>query len=352
MARMSLSDQSPRVPVDGLEGVVCDLDGVVYHGATAVAGAVSALERLGGVVQVRYATNNASRTPTVVAAQLRELGITLDDADVLTSSTVGAQVLAESLPQGAAVLAVGGEGVRVALTESGLEPVTWADPAQPAPVAVLQGYGAEVTAAQLAEAAYAIQAGARWVATNTDRTLPTARGIAPGNGALVAAVRAAVDVDPEVVGKPGPLMYEQAARLLGRAPERMLGVGDRLETDIAGARAAGMRTALVLTGVHGPGDAAAAPAEQRPELLLEGLADLLVPYASPQRVGNGEWRCAGATARWDGAQIEVEGGGIGAARAAVALAWDLVDDGRLDADVAGAQVRSSVGHRPGAASTS
>jgi HAD superfamily hydrolase (TIGR01450 family) len=262
--------------------VVCDLDGVVYRGPDAVPGAVPALRA--APVPVRYATNNASRPPAVVAAQLRSLGLEVTDADVVTSSQAGAWVIEERVGSTAAVLAVGGPGVAAALGERGLTVAGRSAGADAsAPTAVLQGYGPQVTATDLAEAAYAVQAGAVWVATNTDATLPTERGMAPGNGALVTAVRCAVERDPDVVaGKPFPPLYLLCAERLGADASRILAVGDRLETDVAGAARTGMDSVLVLTGVHGVRDAALAPPGLRPTWLMPDLSWL--HHADPARV--------------------------------------------------------------------
>lgn len=265
--------------IEGYRGIVCDLDGVVYAGPHAIAHAVDALARATRKgVGVVYATNNASRPPREVAAHLRELGVMCEEDDVVNSSVAGAHVLGRSLAAGAAVLAIGGEGVADALTQEGLVPRRPGERSEAPPAAVLQGYGKEVTASDLAEAAYAIQGGARWVATNTDLTLPTDRGFAPGNGSLVAAVRLAVDVEPEVVGKPMPVMYELAAQRRGISASDVLAIGDRLETDIEGAVSAGMDSVLVLTGVHGLADAAAAAPDRRPTYVVEDLRGLFEPY--------------------------------------------------------------------------
>lgn len=279
-------------------GLVCDLDGVVYRGAQPVPHAVDELgnaQRNGS--RIIFATNNASRPPAVVADSLRGMGVRLDDTDVLTSSMAGARHLAGQLPAGAAVLAIGGPGVADALDAVGLRALLAADAdAGTVPVkAVLQGYGASVTAAELGEAAYAIQGGARWVATNNDLTLPTDRGVAPGNGSLVAAVQLAVAVEPTVVGKPGPLLYELAAHALGTGPDSTLGIGDRLETDTAGAHAAGMDALHVLTGVHGPADLVRAPRGLRPRFVGLDLRVLSEPYAEPVPAGDGRWTAAGWT---------------------------------------------------------
>lgn len=264
--------------IDQYAGVVCDLDGVVYAGPTAIEHAVPALTRVAESGRaVIYATNNAARPPEAVAGHLAELGLPVGEPDVINSSMAGAHVLAQSLPAGSSVLAIGGEGVSLALKRAGLTPVapTGADVTV---AAVLQGYGREVCAADLAEAAYAIQSGARWVATNTDLTLPTDRGRAPGNGSLVGAVRNAVDVDPEIVGKPEPTMYDMAAERMKLAPASVVAIGDRLETDIEGANRGGYDSILVLTGVHGWEDAAAAPVGLRPTYVVDDLRALWADF--------------------------------------------------------------------------
>ena len=252
-----------------IEAVICDLDGVVYRGPTAVPHAVDVLTAVS--VPVIYATNNASRPAAAVAAQLRGLGLPVGPEDVVTSAEAGAAALAADRP-GARVLAVGGPGVHEALESAGLVAVGSATDV----AAVLQGYGPAVSAADLAEASYAIAEGAWWVATNTDATIPNERGIAPGNGSLVRAVEAAVGRGPDlVVGKPHPDLYLIAATRLGVAPERILAVGDRLDTDIEGANRAGMVSALVLTGVDDRRAAEKAPASRRPAIVMDDLRGLL-----------------------------------------------------------------------------
>lgn len=327
--------------------VVCDLDGVVYRGHEAVPYAVEALEGLQAAGRrVVYATNNASRTPQEVAAQLTALGLTLTPGDVVTSSQAGAARLAALLPTRAEVLAVGGPGVPDALREVGLTPVrsdtvaaraaetdgpgAGGSRADGAVVAgVLQGYGPAVGWADLAEAAYAVQAGAVWVATNVDTTLPTARGLAPGNGALVGAVRQATGVDPLVVGKPHTPLYDLSAQVLGVGPEQTLAIGDRLDTDIAGANAAGMPSLLVLTGVHGVREAARAAGAERPRYLAMDLRALAEPYSEAVPSGDG-WSCGGARAEVgvDGI-VHLAGGGSPdeRLRCAVAALWGAADAG-------------------------
>ncbi|NHA67783.1 HAD-IIA family hydrolase [Phycicoccus flavus] len=257
------------------DALVCDLDGVVYRGPEPVPHAVEALRSV--PVPVLYATNNASRTPDGVAEHLRGLGLPCRADQVVTSSQAAAWLLGRELARGAHVLAVGGDGVAAALTEAGFAAVLPADAEDGrSPDAVVQGYGPAVSHADLAEAAFAVEAGARWVATNTDATLPTARGIAPGNGTLVAAVARAVGHEPHLVaGKPEAPLYLLAAERLGLPAHRLLAVGDRLDTDIEGARRAGLDSLLVLTGVDDVDALLAAPKERRPTLVAADLRGLL-----------------------------------------------------------------------------
>ena len=269
--------------VAGYAAVVCDLDGVVYRGGDAVPHAVESIAALD--VPVLFATNNASRPAAGVAAHLRDLGIDCHPRDVATSAQAAAWLLSLELDQGARVLAVGGEGVPEALQEAGLVPVSPSADGDDEVSAVAQGYGRGVTAADLAAAAYAVESGARWYATNTDATLPTDRGLAPGNGSLVAAVATAVGRGPDVVaGKPESPLYELCAQRLGFDVDRVLAVGDRLDTDIAGAVAAGMDSLLVLTGVDDLESLLEAPEANRPTYVS---VDLRALHLSPDDAAEG-----------------------------------------------------------------
>lgn len=271
---------------DRYDGVVCDLDGVVRRGAQAVPYAIERLTAL--QVPVVYATNNASLTPQDVADQLLGLGLPVGPANVVTSSQAGAAHVASLFPAGARVLAVGGPGVAAALAEAGLSPVDTADHGV---AAVLQGYGADVTAALLAEASYAIENGAMWVATNLDATLPTARGIAPGNGALIGAVATATGVRPSAAtGKPQPPLYDLSVARLGVAKVDVLAIGDRLDTDILGAANAGLDSLWVLTGVDDLVSFARAPGRPAPTYAARDLRALDRPPMVAS-VGNGTVVC-------------------------------------------------------------
>ncbi|GAA1182097.1 hypothetical protein GCM10009584_25250 [Ornithinimicrobium humiphilum] len=271
-----------------VRGLLCDLDGVVYRGDTACEGAIDGLQgaRDAGV-RLLFMTNNASRPPEEVAAHISRLGLATSPEEVLNASQVAADVLRSRVDGGelaledGLVLAVGGRGVGLALDDVGLpwvspertrEAATSGEPLRI--VAVVQGYGPGLGVLDLTEAAYAVAGGATWVATNDDATLPTERGLAVGNGSLVAAVANATGSRPEVVGKPHAPAYRIAVDRLGLPLEDCLMLGDRLDTDIAGAAALGLRSALVLTGVSGREDVEALPEHLRPDHVAATIPDL------------------------------------------------------------------------------
>lgn len=262
---------------DGYAALVCDLDGVVYRGPAAVPHAIDALSA--GTEPVHFATNNASRLPAEVAGHLVSLGLAVSAGDVSTSAEAGASELSRLIATGATVLAVGGPGVAAAAESEGfvVSRTATSDVA-----AVLQGYGRGVQAADLAEAAYAIQGGAIWIATNTDLTLPTDRGVAPGNGSLIGAVRLAAGRDPDLVaGKPYPPLYRLCLERMAVSPGDALAVGDRLDTDIEGANSVGIDSLLVLTGVNDLRDVLLAPPHRRPTWVAPDLRWLSRPADDP-----------------------------------------------------------------------
>jgi len=319
--------------IEGFDGIVCDLDGVVYRGHEAVPHAVESLRSvLSAGVRIVYATNNASRTPAEVAAHLEALGLPGPASRVVTSAQAGARHLAQRCGLGSRVLAVGGPGVLLALEEAGLTAVSApaTRPDEPV-VAVLQGYGAQVDWTDLAEVAYAIQAGALWVATNVDSTLPTERGVAPGNGALVGAVRSAVSGDPVVVGKPYTPLYDLGLVALGTSIDRTLAIGDRLDTDIMGAAAAGMASLFVFGGVHGWVDVAGADPSARPRYVATDLRSLHSAYTEPVQDPEdvSRWSCGEAYA-WvspPGDLVVSQAGGLNERlRAALRALWHARDE--------------------------
>jgi glycerol-1-phosphatase len=285
----------------GSEGPLCqvydvgllDLDGVVYLGGVAIPGAAKALaDARDRGMRLAFVTNNASRTPSAVAAQLGAVAVTASPDDIVTSAQAAARLIAERVPKGARVLVCGGIGLRLALRERGLRPVSTA---LDRPAAVAQGYSADISYSLLAEAAIAVRDGALYVASNADATLPTTRGPQPGNGSLVQVIATATGVRPMVAGKPEPpLQAESVARTGARRP---LVVGDRLDTDIEGACRVGADSMLVLSGVSRPVDAVLAPRGKRPTYLARDVSGLLVAHPEVARAEGGAFCCNGWIAR-------------------------------------------------------
>lgn len=307
---------------DRYDVALLDLDGVVYLGGSAIPGAAEALAKAAASgMRLAFVTNNASRTPAAIAAQLAGYGIPAQAADVITSAHAAARLLAERLPAGAPVLVVGGTGLRAAVRERGLRPVTVASER---PAAVVQGYAPDLSYSLLAEGGLAVAAGAWFVGTNSDITLPTRRGRQPGNGALCQVIATATGQQPQFAGKPEPPLHTEAVARSGA--RRPLVVGDRLDTDIESATRAGTPSLLVFTGVTSPADLLFAPPHRRPCYLSEGLDGLLVTH--PEVAGRGgRFGCGGWQACWDGdggaARLTLSGSGERAdgLRALCAAAW-------------------------------
>jgi 4-nitrophenyl phosphatase len=262
-------------PADA-RALVLDMDGVLWRGAAPLPGLGSLFRavRARGLPVV-LATNNASLPPEAFVERLAGFGVAVAPAEILTSAQATALHLAHDTPPGTPVVTIGEEGVCRALTDVGL---TLTDDPAGARVVVC-GMDRGLTWQKLATATLAIRAGARFLGTNPDLTFPTERGLVHGNGAVLAALRAATGVAPEIVGKPEPLMYRLAAERLGVAPEHTLAVGDRLDTDILGAHRAGMPSVLVLSGVSRAEEVPAAPAP--PTFVLPDVGALADALLSP-----------------------------------------------------------------------
>lgn len=317
--------RASRTPLDGVDAVLADLDGVVYAGPGALPHAIESLNAAAtGGRRLGYITNNASRRDAVVAEHLRDLGLVATrPEDVVTSPQAAMRLLRERVPAGATILVVGGDGLVFEIEKAGFVVTRSADDA---PAAVVQGFAPHVGWEHLAEASYALatpedEGGIPWIATNTDWTIPQARGIAPGNGTLVSAVHTAVGRLAVVAGKPErPIFDEAVARFGARHP---LFIGDRLDTDIAGAQTAGIDSALVLTGIDRPKHVLAAPPTSRPTYILADLRELHEEY--PETVVRGEVTSVrDAAVRIDGADIHIVAAGtrpIDLVRAGAAAIW-------------------------------
>lgn len=333
---MTVHDATPAEPlVSAYDTVLFDLDGVVYLGPEPVPNASETCAALAGRgTRVGFVTNNAARTPSAVAEHLNQLGIAAGSENVITSAQAVARMVAAEVGPSSPVLVLGAPAlVDELVAVAGVRPVRSADDG---PVAVVQGLAPNMTWSDLCEAATAIHRGARWFVTNTDTTRPTDRGLLPGCGAAVQALGLAVEAEPAVAGKPyPPLMRDAIERLNSTSP---IFVGDRIDTDIAGAAAVGIESMLVLSGAHGLPELIAARRGERPSHLGADVSDLLRPARRPRTEpgpdGRGSVRCGAATVREDGGRAVLEGphrtvdAWLDAAWALVIAAWRAADEGR------------------------
>lgn len=290
--------------IQGYDAAFFDLDGVLYRGPDAIPGAVAGVRRLHerGLATV-YVTNNAARSTQTVADHLARLGFEATRDDVVSSAQAMGALLAQRLAPGTKVLVLGTENLAQHVRDAGLVSV---DGFRDGPEAVVQGYDPSMTWPRLDQAAFAVQRGARWFVTNTDTTRPERDGIVPGAGTQVAALRAAVAHDPEViVGKPHrPLMDEALRR---SAAKRPVFVGDRIDTDIMGAHAVGIDSFMVFTGASGVRDLCFAPVNGRPTGIGWNVESLFEPTRTATS-GNGVTRCGEAIITVDaGAQAQLNG---------------------------------------------
>ena len=316
---------SSRSLLEGIDVVLADLDGVIYRGPGPIAYAVESINSLDATIRVGYITNNASRSDVSVASHLVDLGLHVKPEDVVTSPQAAMTLLAGLVPDGSTILVVGGEGLTVELERRGYV-VTRS--AGDAPAAVVQGFDPSVGWVHLAEAAFTLGgvAGADipWVATNTDWTIPQARGTAPGNGTLVSAVHTAIGRLPVVAGKPEVAIFEEAFARFGS--RRALMIGDRLDTDILGANRAGIPSLLVLTGIDQAKQVLAAQPAERPTYVIEDLRGLHEPYPEVQTIQEGDSTLTvvgAARVRQRAHVISVEAGeGIDLLRAGSAAIWN------------------------------
>ena len=301
---------------------VLDLDGVVYRGREAVPGAPEALNAAQAAgMHLAFVTNNASRPPATVGEHLRSLGVEADDADVVNSAQAAARLLAARLEPGSRVFLIGGEGLELALRERDLVAVTRVEDD---PVAVVQGYGPDLPWKQIMAGATLVHDGLPWVASNTDLTIPTASGVAPGNGALVRLIADFADREPEVAGKPQKALFEETLDRVGG--ERPLVVGDRLDTDIEGGVAIGWDTLLVLTGVTGLEELVRATSACRPTYVAPDLACLAEPQPHPELRGDGVVVGGWTATVVDGAlQVDGEGETADWWRAVAEASWAYLD---------------------------
>jgi 4-nitrophenyl phosphatase len=256
----------PPEALHDIRALVIDMDGVLWRGDDPLPGLVGFFELLRErPIAFRLATNNASKSPQQFVDKLASMGVEVAPDEILTSAGVTAQHIATVAP-GALVYAIG-DGTRQAVLNHGLR---LSNGEQADFVAV--GWDPKLTYKELSEATLLIRAGAKFIGTNPDRTLPTERGLLPGNGAILACLQAATDVEPFIIGKPERGMFDAALAAMGADVAHTAMLGDRLETDILGGQNAGLRTILVLTGANDEADLDAGPV--RPDWVFKGIQEL------------------------------------------------------------------------------
>lgn len=299
--------------------LLCDLDGVIYEGTDAIEAAPQTINAfLNQGLPVGYVTNNSSRKSETIVEQLAGFGIQTAAENVIGSAKTGVEILSTMIAPGAKVLVVGGEGLRSRVLEAGF---VLAKDSDDKPAGVIQGFDPSVAWTDLAEASYAIAAGAKWVATNQDWTIPREKGIAPGNGTLVSAVHTAVGQLPVVAGKPEPAIFKTALAQFGS--QQAIFVGDRLDTDILGANRAGIDSVLVMTGIARRKEVLAAKPDSRPTYIIGTMAELLENYDQPKKTKRG-FACKTAEVELLGNKVVVTHGdpkSIAALRAASAVIY-------------------------------
>lgn len=270
---------------NGYDGLLCDLDGVVYAGRQPILSAIETLNILmSDGVAVVFVTNNASKSADEVAGRLVALGVATDRHHVMTSAQAVVHVLQRDYdPDNGPVLVTGSAQLAELIQSAGFGITTIAGDN---PQVVVQGFNPQLGWTDLAEASFAIQRGAAWLASNLDLTIPLAEGTAPGNGSLVNAVAQATGTRPTLAaGKPAPVMFVTMAQKFGM--QRPLVVGDRLDTDMLGATNAGFDGALIETGIHRRRDIPFFPQAATPTWVMSELSELLAPPQSSQEVDHG-----------------------------------------------------------------
>lgn len=312
--------------LDRYDLMMFDLDGVVYVGSQQIEGVAEIITEVRAAGHgVAFVTNNASRTPDKVAAKLTSMGVPAQAADVVTSAQAAARMLRDRFGAGAPVVLLGAAGLDAALRAEELEPVTVDNPEA---VALSTGYSPDAIWRDIMRAAVRVRGGLPWVASNTDSTIPTDYGLAPGHGVLVGMLQRFTGVDPLVAGKPQRPLFDETVRRVGGT--RPLMIGDRLDTDIEGAHNAGVDSLLVLTGVSGLAELVAAPPALRPTYISPDLRGLLVPHAAPvldTSSGAATFTVGGWTGRVETGELVVTGAGevAGWWRVAASVAWEYLD---------------------------
>ncbi|WP_420642782.1 HAD-IIA family hydrolase [Candidatus Leptofilum sp.] len=258
-----------------IKNLILDMDGVLWRGETPMPGLADFFKTLRAHgIQFVLATNNASKTPQQYVAKLAKFGVPVDEEQIFTSAEATGDYLAQTYPTGAKAFVVGDVGLQTAVQNRGfqllgVEEVMGGETA----VFVVAGFNPNATYPQMAAGALLIHKGADFIGSNPDLTFPSEYGPLPGAGSFLAFLQAGTGVKPTVIGKPGPLIFKMAMEKLGGTPQNTAMVGDRLETDIAGGKAAGIQTILVLSGISQRDDIAQANGLQ-PDFIFADIREI------------------------------------------------------------------------------
>jgi len=267
-------------PITNIQALIIDMDGVLWEGNRALPGLEDFFNLLRDQ-QLAFilATNNASLTQDQYIAKLLSMGITVSAEEILTSSMATAHYLSEQVdPYSSRVLVIGEEGLRQPLIKKGFTLIDKAfNKRDKAADFVICGLDRQLNWDKLAEASLHISAGAQFIATNADTTLPTERGPVLGNGAILAALQAATNTTATIIGKPEAIMYQQAIKILNSNPEQTIAIGDRLNTDILGAVNTGIRSIMVLSGISNEDDLQSI--NYQPTWIMQDLRDITAALA-------------------------------------------------------------------------
>ncbi len=251
--------------------LILDMDGVLWQDRLPIGDLPLIFSRISALgLQYTFATNNSTRTIDQYQRRLGSFGIPSEAWQIVTSSVAAAELLARRFPEGGPVFVIGEAGIEEALALRGFFP------SNKDALAVVAGADRGINFDKLRQATLLIRNGVPFYGTNPDRTFPTPEGLIPGAGAILAAIQTATDVPPIIAGKPEKAMLEICLNRMSTSPLETLVVGDRLETDILSGQACGCRTALVLSGVTSPLQAAAW--QPAPDLIINDLSALIKLY--------------------------------------------------------------------------
>ena len=254
--------------INNIKALILDMDGVLWRGGMPLGDLQTIFSKINQIgLQYTFATNNATRHIDEYLEKISGFGIPVKSEQIFTSAKATAEYLKEIHPEGGIVFVVGEKGLKRTLEEYGFSL------GDKDVIAVVAGLDTEINYSKLSQATMLIRNGAPFIGTNPDLTYPIPEGLAPGAGAIIASIEASTGVKAEIIGKPRPVMFQQAMSFLGTTPDETLVVGDRLETDIAGGQAAGCRCAVVLTGVSTQEMAEAWKPD--PDIICESLTKLV-----------------------------------------------------------------------------